>query len=518
MHFLFIDSVSGHLLSSKSCRVIVHFTKRVFRHLYPMEDSLHGSNSSKKRFEAGGVISRKRASTKCLVNSSNELFSKKSFKQISSLYHGRMGNGTISQVALFLLKLAALETVRRVSKAKCPFAWKGLQALQILCYPPFKWIQRWAPFKGLVQGVQAFSNPLLVLSIATVFSDQPECSHGALDGTCDSSASLELPPEQPSSPSILDTRTNDEVPQSLATEDWLVNLYKELEKQRVIIPERINEDELRRFYIAANGDFSCLLSSIKKTIQWRENYRILSEKELKLWSNLVFWHGFDMKRRPCLIVCLGLACLTLSSNERARFAQAVVSQIEHGVLHLVGADNGRITVLVDCEGLSPLRVPMQMMKSCASLLQDHFPNRLACLFIIRLPPVVRVVAQTFIQVLKPVTRQKLIIVGESYQKVLSEYIQTVPMYLGGPCTCTNCSVLSKPSVPTNEEINVELSAESSNEKDLSSPHSTFQTDVDINGNCDQVLRTAIIGILILWLFITLISGIYDVEARPILPP
>lgn len=86
---------------------------------------------------------------------------------------------------------------------------------------------------------------------------------------------------------------------------------------------RINEDELRRFYIAANGDFSCLLSSIKKTIQWRENYRIFSEKELKLWSNLVFWHGFDMNRRPCLIVRLGLACLTLSSNERARFAQAV---------------------------------------------------------------------------------------------------------------------------------------------------------------------------------------------------
>lgn len=131
-----------------------------------MEDSWHGSNSSKKRFEAGGVISRKRASTKCLVNSSNELFSKKRFKQISSLYHARMGNGTISQVALFLLKLAALETVRRVSKAKCPFAWKGLQALQILCYPPFKWIQRWAPFKGLVQGVQVPSDHCLFISLS----------------------------------------------------------------------------------------------------------------------------------------------------------------------------------------------------------------------------------------------------------------------------------------------------------------------------------------------------------------
>lgn len=73
-------------------------------------------------------------------------------------------------------------------------------------------------------------------------------------------------------------------------------------------------------------------------------------------------------------------------------------------------------------------------------------------------------------------------------------------------------------MPTNEEINVELSAESSNEEDLSSPHSTIQTDVDINGNCDQVLRTAIIAILMLWLFITLISGIYDVEAHPLLPP
>lgn len=75
-----------------------------------------------------------------------------------------------------------------------------------------------------------------------------------------------------------------------------------------------------------------------------------------------------------------------------------VSQVEHGVLHLVDAEDSQITVLVDCDGLSPLKVPMQMMRSCSSLLQDHFPNRLGCLFVIHLPPVVRVLAQTFIQV------------------------------------------------------------------------------------------------------------------------
>ena len=78
-----------------------------------------------------------------------------------------------------------------------------------------------------------------------------------------------------------------------------------------------------------------------------------------------------------------------------------VSQVEYGVLHLVDADNPQITVLVDCEGLSPVRIPMQIIRSCSSLLKDHFPNRLGCMFVIRLPANVHVIAQTFIQVSYP---------------------------------------------------------------------------------------------------------------------
>lgn len=176
----------------------------------------------------------------------------------------------------------------------------------------------------------------------------------------------------------------------------------------------------------SNGDFTSLLSSIKKTIHWRETYRLLSEEELETWSSLVFWHGYDRNQRPCLIVRLGLAFVNLPSHERPRFAQAIstslvalyckfqyclcyvlllikfcffsVSQVEHGVLHRLNPENSELTVLVDCEGLSPLSIPMQMLRSCSSILQDHFPNRLGCLFIIRLPPVVRVISQTFIQV------------------------------------------------------------------------------------------------------------------------
>lgn len=75
-----------------------------------------------------------------------------------------------------------------------------------------------------------------------------------------------------------------------------------------------------------------------------------------------------------------------------------VSQVEHGVLHLLDGQNRQITVLVDCQGLSPLRFPMQTLRYCSNILQDHFPSVLGCLIVIRLPSVVCVIAHTFIKV------------------------------------------------------------------------------------------------------------------------
>ena len=50
-----------------------------------------------------------------------------------------------------------------------------------------------------------------------------------------------------------------------------------------------------------------------------------------------------------------------------------VSQMEHGILHLADRECPRVMVLVDCEGFSPLRLPMQMRRSCALPFQDNFP-------------------------------------------------------------------------------------------------------------------------------------------------
>ncbi|KAA3456730.1 phosphatidylinositol/phosphatidylcholine transfer protein SFH11-like [Gossypium australe] len=68
------------------------------------------------------------------------------------------------------------------------------------------------------------------------------------------------------------------------------------------------------------------------TIKWRETYRILSPEELETWANMVFWHGYDLMHRPCLIVRLGLACSCLPSHDRPRFAQAVSTFLSPVVL------------------------------------------------------------------------------------------------------------------------------------------------------------------------------------------
>lgn len=481
---------------------------------------------SRKDSEVANVINNKNTSKRCLIASSLKSGLQNPTRNTVPFNHIRM-SGTAGDAALFLIKVAALETLRRFSKARCPVVWCGIQALQALCYPPLRWIQRWAPFKGLISSMQTLSRPLLVLSIATAFSDQPGRCNITSDAVEDSQgvnysqASSESNSELPSAQSTLDTSVLDEAPQSRqSSTNWLSQLYEELEKQGINLPERINEDELHRFYIDANCDLPCFLSSVKKTILWRKTFYVLSGQELEMWSNMVFWHGVDVNCRPCLIIRLGLAFRSLSSHERPRFLQAIVSQVEHGILHLVNPGNPRITVLVDCQGLSPLRFPMQMMRSCFSIFQEHFPGRLGFVFVIRVPPVVRVIAHTVTKVLKPGTREKLKIVGKMYQKILAENFQTLPSYLGGTCTCVRCSnrrICNMRLRQINDTSETERKADVNGCEDMPSPRQSNLTNMHMNGNCDQALRASVIAVLVFWVLIAFLAGIYNPESHLALP-
>uniref|UniRef100_A0A0E0D8U7 CRAL-TRIO domain-containing protein n=1 Tax=Oryza meridionalis TaxID=40149 RepID=A0A0E0D8U7_9ORYZ len=466
--------------------------------------------SSSKNFQSSSKPGSDRKYQGALVASPAKAISPKTVKQIVPGKHLILSGESTSHLASFLVKVIALEVVRRFSKARCPFIWNSIQALQVLGYPPFRWIQQWAPLKFIVQGIQKLSTPLLFLSVTTTLCDRSSKRNDELGSNTEAP---DVPSESDETASTSGIRDVVDGTKDTEPENWLILLFRELEKQGITLPERFNEDELRRFYIAANGDFSSLLSSVKKTIRWRETFHILTLHELEKWSHLVFWHGFDTMLRPCLIVRLGLACSSLAPSDRPRFGQAVVSQIDNGIVHLTNEEDPRITVLLDCHGISPFRFPMQMMRSFITIVQENYPNRLGVLFIVRLPPVVRVIAQTLIQVLKPSTKQKLRFEGESYNKTLAEFLQIVPTFLGGKCSCSQCE---KP-----HNISVIQAGEGSKSQprqitiDDGSPVASMDFDeaeLPSPYSCENAIRAAIIGVLMLWVFIAFLAGMNDPES------
>ncbi|XP_062212856.1 uncharacterized protein LOC133913660 [Phragmites australis] len=447
-----------------------------------------------------------------LVASPAKAISPKWVKHIVPPKHLILSGDSIGHMASFLVKVVALEVVRRVSKARCPIIWNSVQALQILVYPPFSWIQRWTPLKFVVQGIQKLSMPLLFLSVTTTLSER---SSRRDDEPSSNTERPETPSEANETESMSSTRDVADGTKDIVSENWLVLLFRELEKQGITLPERFTEDELHRFYIAANGDFPCLLSSVKKTIRWRETFHILTLQELDKWSHLVFWHGFDTMLRPCLVIRLGLACSSIPPRDRPCFGQAVVSQIDHGVVNLINKEDPRITVLLDCRGVSPFRFPMQMMRSFITVVQENYPNRLGVLFVVRLPPVVRVIAQTIIQVLKPSTKQKLRFEGDSYKKTLAEFLQVVPAFLGSKCSCSQCK---KPR----DSSSIQAGEGSKSQPrhisvDDGSPVTSFdfdEPDIPSPYSCENAIRAAIIGLLMVCIFIAFLAGMNDPTSLP----
>lgn len=118
-----------------------------------MSDSYYNHVFTTSSEAAGSTTSRK-DSKLALVASASKPLSHTFLKKIPSFSNGKIRKSHVNDLAFFLLKVGTLEAIRRLSKARCPFVWSGLQALQVFCYPPLTWLQRCLPFKNFIKGAQ----------------------------------------------------------------------------------------------------------------------------------------------------------------------------------------------------------------------------------------------------------------------------------------------------------------------------------------------------------------------------
>nr|GMC59282.1 phosphatidylinositol/phosphatidylcholine transfer protein SFH12-like [Ipomoea batatas] len=115
------------------------------------DDSAESYSHPTQRSNAKIMSSKNRLPRSYLVATASEHFAAKALNCITSVKKCVHSSGAVGNVVEFLITTAALEIVRRFSRSKCPLIWQGLQALQVICYPPFKWLQRWFPFKPLAK-------------------------------------------------------------------------------------------------------------------------------------------------------------------------------------------------------------------------------------------------------------------------------------------------------------------------------------------------------------------------------
>lgn len=112
------------------------------------------------------------------------------------------------------------------------------------------------------------------------------------------------------------------------------------------------------------------------------------------------------------------------------------------------------------------------------------------------------------QVLKPATQRKVRTLGGNYQEILSQWLLSVPSFLGGNCSCSKCvdggamqdaEVESASMPPEAEHVDNHF-------LDVHLPTANY-----ISENGDQSKRTLIIGLLTLWILILVILGMHHPE-------
>ena len=119
------------------------------------------------------------------------------------------------------------------------------------------------------------------------------------------------------------------------------------------------------------------------------------------------------------------------------------------------------------------------------------------------------------QVLKPSTKQKLRFEGDSYKKTLAEFLQVVPAFLGGKCSCPQCEK------PRNSSV-IQAGEGSKNQPRLvsvddGSPVTDFDFDeeeIPSAYSCENTIRAAIIGLLMVCILIAFLAGMNDPASVP----
>ncbi|KAK9806016.1 hypothetical protein WJX73_005135 [Symbiochloris irregularis] len=126
------------------------------------------------------------------------------------------------------------------------------------------------------------------------------------------------------------------------------------------------------------------------TASWLATHNFMTEDQLQQWQYLAQWRGTDSQDQPILLLTPARALSRAKAPPLEQCAEAIVSQVYHGIHHRVdntAQASGMMVVVVDARGVSGMQVVqlVRLIKEVALTLNAHFPGRLAALWLVDCP-------------------------------------------------------------------------------------------------------------------------------------
>lgn len=113
------------------------------------------------------------------------------------------------------------------------------------------------------------------------------------------------------------------------------------------------------------------------------------------------------------------------------------------------------------------------------------------------------------QVLRPSTRQKVMILGRNYRDYLSNNLESVPSFLGGNCSCSKCSSHSN----TIEE-EMPLAPSTAHQTNDNTPEIHHHSLSIMNPTKKPLVKIIVIGVVMVWILFAIILGTHYSEWVP----
>lgn len=139
----------------------------------------------------------------------------------------------------------------------------------------------------------------------------------------------------------------------------------------------------------------------------------------------------DTPQGQCvLLVRFGRALQRCSGAQVQRFADAVTSTVHIGLLSQLASRRvtrlEQVVVVIDCRGANSLMLAQHLptIKHVAHVLNRHFPARLARLYLVEVPQLLRWALGVVMSVVSASTQARVRVVGESDRQL--------PIRLTGP--------------------------------------------------------------------------------------